>query len=243
MATNDQHRINKDVSARKNTEESARHLASVAAQQASHDAYVNSIIGTYDARIEALEAQHAEESAALKKAYDSSVSAMEAMLAKVESDVSEKQQAAVNQAAAKAHQDSAAVVQQLRAANVALAEEKRVLQSSADEALAKMKTAQQSERRQLVRHQSQIVHLKEEHQTEVGKLHHSSWFEVSFKTQKRKTRTYHHRPSTTFSKATEALCKDVGTPYGFRHKGVPIANSQHTLAQVCIRQILACKSC
>lgn len=196
MATNDQYRVTKDTSARKQPNMVPAH--EVTAMVASHKAYVNSIESYHKEQTDSLEATHADE-----------IAGLEAKFANAESAILQKQQDTVDAAVSEAREDCRAQIARLTQINVNIATEKRQLQSSFDETLAKNKNEVSTAQREVARIQKQVTTIKQAHANEIAefqrqlKIGPNSWIGVTIFSKGRKTRDYVRRPHSTFKALRE----------------------------------------
>lgn len=205
MATNDQYRVNKDTSARKNTKHDHMHCeAKVNALNKSHAAYLESIMGDYDAKIQSQEAEHEETIASLNMKH-----------AEEKNTFLERLKAAVNESTAKVEERSAAEIKRLRSDIASLRAEKGTLETSLKDAFEAQKTASASSNSEITRLKSQMDNLKSAHKTKIGQMQRkvdanpNSWIQIHFLGRGRKKRTYYKKYNSTLDEAAEDLCKDI----------------------------------
>ncbi|KAK3696907.1 hypothetical protein LTR37_017737 [Vermiconidia calcicola] len=205
MATNNQHRITKDTSARKTADKATmQQTFELAALKASHEAYLSAITSGYEEKIESLLSEHNAEIETLKS-----------QLALGEQALREKQKAITTAAVTKAQEELMTVCRNLKADNDELKSENEELQGAYKESLSKNKEAANAAQKERVAHQLNHTKLEVAHSKEVAELkrkvdaHPNSWIKISFKCKGRKDRYYWHKVSDTLKNASQGLRKDI----------------------------------
>ena len=235
MATNDQYRINKDTSARKNTNHSDIRAALDAkatkkANDARHDVYVDAMFAGYEEEIENLKAQ----------------------LSTQQKTLLQERQEAIDQAVAKAHTESNAQIAQLQKGVTDLRRQNEGLQVMFDEELAAKKTEIAAGKQEVDRIRNKVLAIKKAHASEVSDLQRqlavgpNSWMEINLRCKGYKTRTYIRRPNQSFRSAVEELCKYLGRSFyvmSFEHKDQKITAGTKSLHEVCYALFGNCSTC
>ena len=139
MAANNQHRITKDISARKNQvdSDSAYELAmELKAEQRGHEAYVKTMKADYREMLESQDFAHKEMMETLKNEHDSSLAELKAQYAKSDMRISQEKQEAVDEAVKRERGGLKTVFEGMKTKNNSLTAENEKLQASLKEALA-----------------------------------------------------------------------------------------------------------
>jgi len=219
MAGNGDHRVTKDISARKTPSHNHGNIyaaVAAAANEAARETYQNSLIAGFEQKIYGMQAEHDNE----KQNYEQKIHDMQVEFDKERQDVEKRIETAVQatkqqEEAARANTEAAA-----RTANVqALAK--------LDEALAIKKEAAKVLREQSEEHDTRTAGLRAEHTTEVETLNrqiagikfsHASEVrglkrqlkvEVNFVSGTLKKRTFYRHPGTVFETLVEDLLTDL----------------------------------
>ncbi|KAK3697258.1 hypothetical protein LTR37_017570 [Vermiconidia calcicola] len=206
MATNNQHRITKDVSARKNPDKATmQQTFELAALKASHEAYLNSITSGYEDKIDSLVSEHNAE-----------IEGLQSQLAAGDKAIRAKQKAITTAAVTKAQEEMTTVFRNLKAEKEELKSENEKLQAAYKDSLSKNKEAANTAQKERDVLQLNINRLNFVHNRDIAELqrkvnaHPNSWIKISFHLKAGgRGRHYWKKVGSTLREAEEGLRKDI----------------------------------